>query len=212
MSGELTRAANHFGHPGKLYSSLPLLPYHVSLWQPKPCLQMHSEENSPGYAVKFGRNCQLCKQPRCVNNRDCHCGGVALQWVEQTLWHTVAITRLLLGDSGERLAFWEFMCLLLMDSLLNGCRETRAVKNLPQDRKRWQNPIKEKLCPHRTRKDPNALTHCTLASQGFWHLCILASPWMPQTFRRPQSCIWPHCHPWQHWCQTLQETDARSKS
>lgn len=53
---------------------------------------------------------------------------------------------------------------------------------------------------------------CPLSSLGFPHLCILASPWVPQTLWRPHSCIWPHCHPWRYWCPTLQETEARSKS
>lgn len=52
---------------------------------------------------------------------------------------------------------------------------------------------------------------CPLASLAFPHLCILASFWMPQTFRRPHSCIWSHCHPW-HTDIKLCRRQARSKS
>lgn len=213
ISGKPSRAANHFGHPGKLQGSPLLSPYHVSLAQPNACLQMHSQESSPGYAVKFGRNHQLCKQAWCVNSCDCHCQGVTLQkagWVNQTLWHCGGChhPRWVIGM--ERSAFWEFMHFLLVEGLWNVCRETRGVRNLPQNRRRWQNPTNAKLCPHRTFKTQRLWPMWTLASLGFPHLCVLASSWMPQTFRRPQSCIWPHCHPWQYWCQTLQDQNRKS--
>lgn len=122
----------------------------------------------------------------CVNNCDCHCGGVALQWVNTAaLWHCGGYC-----TAPGWVTAMEKVCLLRVHApSADGC----PIERMQGHQKSQKSPAEqeEMARPHKWR------------TRVLWPMCTgfsgLPTPLHPgitldaSNFQAaPQSCIWPH--------------------